>query len=172
MPRFSNKSKAKLDTCHPDLQRLFNEVIKHVDCTIIEGVRSVETQAEYFRTGRSRTMKSKHLKQPDGWSWAVDCLAYPIQWDNWKRNYLFAGFVKGMAASMGIKIRMGADWDGDFDTLDQRFHDLPHFELVEPSAPKKKPSDDSSRKDLLPDEPTEEEISISLEDIEKSSVVK
>jgi hypothetical protein len=31
---------------------------------------------------------------------------------------------------MGIESRMGADWDGDFDTKDQTFHDLPHFELV------------------------------------------
>ena len=54
----------------------------------------------------------------------------PIEWENWQKNYLFAGFIKGLACSMGIKIRMGADWDGDFDTKDQKFHDLPHFELI------------------------------------------
>ena len=55
----------------------------------------------------------------------------PIDWNNKERFYLFAGFVKGIAAEMGIKLRLGADWDGDFTTRDQTFHDLPHFELDE-----------------------------------------
>lgn len=129
MPYFGSKSKERLATCHPDLQRLMNEVIKHVDCTIIEGVRSKDRQEELVRTGKSKTMNSKHLKNSDGYSHAVDVMACPIEWDNWQKNYLFAGFVKGMAASMGIKLRIGADWDSDFTTKDQTFHDLPHFEL-------------------------------------------
>lgn len=131
MPSFSGKSKAKLATCHPDLQKVFKEVIKHVDCTILEGVRDLERQKELVRTGKSKTLKSKHLAAADGLSRAVDCAPYPIDWHNKERFYLFAGFVKGIAAEMGIKIRMGADWDGDFTTRDQSFHDLPHFELVE-----------------------------------------
>lgn len=169
MPKFSNSSLNKLKTCHPDLQRLFKEVVKHVDCTIIEGVRSKEQQAEYVRTGKSRTMNSKHLKQSDGYSWAVDCLAYPLQWNNFQRNYLFAGFVKGVALSLGIKIRMGADWDGDFDTKDQTFYDLPHFELIEASQ-SSPPSNDPTIDEFLPPEPTESEIDISLADIERSSI--
>ena len=130
MPKFSTRSKERLATCHPDIQKVFNEVIKHVDCTILEGIRTADTQAEYVRTGKSRTMNSKHLEQNDGYSHAVDVIAWPIEWDNWQRNYLFAGFVKGIAASMGIKLRIGADWDGDFTTKDQTFHDLPHFEII------------------------------------------
>ena len=106
-----------------------NEVIKHVDCSVIQGIRTKEQQEELVRTGKSKTMNSKHLDQGDGYSHAVDIMAYPIQWDNWNRNYLFAGFVKGVAASMGVKLRIGADWDGDFDTSDQSFHDAPHFEI-------------------------------------------
>jgi hypothetical protein len=75
-------------------------------------------------------MNSKHLVQPDGWSWAVDVAAYPIQWNNASRNYMLTGFVRGVAATAGIQIRCGADWDGDFDTKDQHFNDLVHFELV------------------------------------------
>ena len=63
MPKFSEQSKARLATCHPDLQRVFNEVIKHVDCTIIEGVRSINTQKEYVRTGKSKTMDSEAILQ-------------------------------------------------------------------------------------------------------------
>lgn len=131
MPRFGSKSKERLATCHPDIQKVLNEAIKYVDFTIIEGIRTKETQEEYVRTGKSKTMNSKHLDQGDGYSRAVDIIAYPIQWDNWKRNYLFAGYIKGFAQSMGVKLRCGADWDGDFDPTDQSFHDLPHFELLD-----------------------------------------
>jgi peptidoglycan L-alanyl-D-glutamate endopeptidase CwlK len=44
MPQFGKDSLTKLSTCHPDLQKLFNEVIKHYDCTILEGHRSDEDQ--------------------------------------------------------------------------------------------------------------------------------
>jgi peptidoglycan L-alanyl-D-glutamate endopeptidase CwlK len=130
MYKFSRKSKEKLDTCHPDLQKVLNEAIKHVDFTILEGLRSLERQQELVRSGASKTLNSKHLDQGQGMSLAVDIIAYPIQWDNYNRNYLFAGFIKGIAAGMGIKLRLGADWSGDFDTTDQSFHDLPHIELI------------------------------------------
>lgn len=127
--KYGQKSLDKLNTCHPDLQRLFNEAIKHVDIAIIDGVRTKEQQEEYVKTGKSKTMDSKHIKQPDGYSHAVDAMPFPIDWNNTSRNYLFAGFIKGLAVSMGINIRMGADWDGDFETKDQTFNDTPHFEL-------------------------------------------
>jgi len=129
--KYSKRSMDRLKTCHPDIQKVLMEVIKHVDCSIIQGIRTIEEQEEFVRTGKSKTMNSKHLEQSDGYSHAVDVMAYPIDWDNWERNYLFAGFVKGIAASMGIKLRIGADWNGNFDTRDQSFHDTPHFELKE-----------------------------------------
>lgn len=158
MPKFSKKSLAKLETCHPDLRRLFHEVIKNVDCTIIEGVRSEQTQIEYVRTGKSKTMNSKHLEQADGYSHAADVMVYPIDWNNWKRNYLFAGYVKGIADKLGIDLRMGSDWDGDMDPTDQSFHDLPHFELKSTSA--------TTKTSYLPDGPDDNDINVSLEDIE------
>ena len=131
MPRFSNNSLNKLDTCHKDLQRLFNEVIKYYDCTILEGTRTLDTQQEYFRQGRSTldgvNKKSKHQSLP---SMAVDAICYPIDWNDKARLYHFGGYVKGVADRMGIKIRWGGDWSGDNNFKDQNFHDLPHFELV------------------------------------------
>ena len=158
MPKFSKKSRDKLATCHPLLQEVFSKVIEHVDCTIIEGVRSIETQEEYVRSGKSKTMNSKHLKQSDGWSHAVDCIAYPIRWDDWKRNYLFAGYVKGVAAALGISLRIGADWNGNFRVDDQSFHDLPHFELLSTTRTK-------STGDLLPEEPSYEDILKKLDEV-------
>ena len=34
MPALSEKSIAKLSTCHPLLQRVFHEVVREFDCTI------------------------------------------------------------------------------------------------------------------------------------------
>ena len=39
MPEFSNKSRAKLDTCHEDLQAICEKVIEHYDFTVLEGYR-------------------------------------------------------------------------------------------------------------------------------------
>jgi hypothetical protein len=61
-------------------------------------------------------------------------LYYPqgqhIRWNEKENQYLFMGFMKGLASAMGLKVRIGADWDGDFDIKDQRFHDLPHIEII------------------------------------------
>jgi len=129
MPKFSKKSLSKLETCHPDIQRLFKEVIKHVDCTIIEGSRTVERQAELVRTGKSTTMNSKHIVKDDGFSYAVDVMVCKIDWNDWKRNSMFVGYVLGIARSMNIEIRSGIDWDSDFNISEHSFLDAPHFEL-------------------------------------------
>lgn len=130
MPQFSDLSKQRLATCHPKLQALFNEVIKHYDCTVTCGYRSAAEQEEAVRTGKSKTLfpDSKHNKTP---SMAVDVVPCPVDWKNMEAFYHFGGFVRGIASTMGIKIRWGGDWDGDFQLKDQNFYDLPHFELSE-----------------------------------------
>ena len=127
MSSFSKSSQVKLNTCHPDLISLFNEVVKEFDCTIIEGNRSEERQKQLFKDGKSKTLDSKHLSSP---SIAIDVAPYPIDWEDTKRFYMFVGVVRGIASQIGIKIRCGADWDGDMQVKDQNFHDLPHFELI------------------------------------------
>lgn len=127
MPKFSQKSLSNLSTCHPDLQKLFNEVIKYFDCTIIEGYRSEEDQFKAFKDGRSKIISGgKHNNSP---SLAVDVAPFPIDWQDKERFYYFAGFVKGIATSLGIKIRWGGDWNENNNLKDQSFFDLPHFEL-------------------------------------------
>ena len=129
MPKFSNRSKDKLITCHPKLQELFNEVIKNYDCSIIEGHRSNRRQEELFYQGKSKLKagKSKHNHNP---SLAIDAVPFPIEWDNRIKFYHFVGYVKATADQLNIKIRCGADWDNDNDLNDQTFFDLPHFELI------------------------------------------
>lgn len=128
MPSYSSRSRGKLQECHPDLQDLFNEVIKHFDCAILTGHRSKEKQNDAFAKGLSKLKypQSKHNKTP---SLAVDVAPYPIDWGDKERFYYFAGVVKGIATQMGIDIRWGGDWDSDTQVHDQTFMDLPHFEL-------------------------------------------
>jgi len=143
MYSFGKTSKERLATCHPALQEVFNEVIKHFDCSILCGLRTEEEQNQAVHDGRSKVMfpDSKHNSKYEGQlSEAVDAAPYypdipHIRWDDKAGFYLFAGFVKGIAVSKGIKLRYGGDWDGDNDTRDQTFMDLPHFELPNPDWP-------------------------------------
>jgi peptidoglycan L-alanyl-D-glutamate endopeptidase CwlK len=129
MPEFGSKSNLYLSTCHPDLQELFKEVVKHFDCSVLCGHRNEDDQNMAFASGRSKAQwpESFHNQTP---SLAVDVVPYPIDWKDEKRFYMFVGFVRGAAARMGIDIRCGADWDGDTQVKDQNFNDLPHFELI------------------------------------------
>lgn len=138
MPTFSRKSAAALASCDPRLQRVFNEVVKHFDCTIVEGHRSVARQQALYAQGRTAPgpvvtqvdgvrNKGKHNYLP---SRAVDVVPYPVDWADAQRMHYFAGFVMGVAGSMGIALRWGGDWDRDTQTADERFRDLPHFEVV------------------------------------------
>ncbi len=40
------------------------------------------------------------------------------------------GHIERVAYVNDIWIRLGLDWDGDFDMLDQNFDDLGHWELL------------------------------------------
>lgn len=141
MARFGAVSRAHLAEVHPRLQELFNFVIKHWDCSITDGLRTVEEQRKNVRKGVSKTMNSKHLTGR-----AIDALPYPFNWTKITRGlnalkaadgrmeiaelYMFQGFVAGVAAAKGIPIRQGADWNSNRQFEDQTFHDLPHTELV------------------------------------------
>lgn len=129
MPQFGIASNTALSTAHPDLQRLFREVIKYVDCKVLEGHRDKVAQDAAVAAGNSKTRwpTSKHNKVP---SLAVDVVPYPVDFKDLKRFYYLAGFVKATAIRLGIRVRWGGDWDSDDDFGDQGFIDLPHWELA------------------------------------------
>lgn len=128
---YSNNSAQRLATCCDALVQTFTAVIEQIDHTIIEGRRSALVQNEHFRTGRSKVQwpNSPHNEAPSA---AVDAAPYPIDWNDTKRFYYFAGLVKGIGYRLGHRIRWGGDWDGDNDFQDQTFNDLVHFEYVGP----------------------------------------
>ena len=128
MPYFGRKSKERLNTCDSNLQKVFNEVIKHVDCSILEGHRSKDRQNKLYEEEKTKVKypDGRHNRQPSS---AVDVTPYPVDWKDRERQTLFAGFVIGVASQMGINLRWGGDWDQDFQVVDNRFDDFPHFEL-------------------------------------------
>ena len=128
MAKFGKRSKERLATCDDRLQQVFNEVIKYIDCSVLEGHRSEERQNKLYEEGKTKVRypKGRHNSKP---SRAVDVTPYPVDWADRERQTLFAGFVLGLAARMGITLRWGGDWNMNFEVKDNRFDDFPHFEL-------------------------------------------
>ena len=128
MPHFGKKSKERLATCHEDLQKVFNEVIKVVDCSVLEGHRDERRQEQLFSEGKTKVHypMGRHNSKP---SRAVDVVPYPVDWKYRERFHLFSGFVLGVASGMGITLRWGGDWNMNFEVDDNKFDDFPHFEL-------------------------------------------
>ena len=160
MARHGSRSMGFLTTCTEGIQRVFTQVVKGFDNSILDGARTPKQQDAKLASGASKTLDSKHIpRKPDGSydpygkSKAVDAAPYPIKWPDVKafndildnlsedegkelkeyvktvgRFYAFHGYVMGTADAMGIPLRGGSDWDGDWDFTDQRFDDLVHFE--------------------------------------------
>jgi len=140
MPAYGNTSDERLSTCHRDLQLIFRTVIETYDNSIFCGHRKEKAQNQAFDDGLSqvRFPNSRHNVLP---SMAVDAGPYFVDlrntdWDDHKAFALFAGYVKRVAEELLKKklithrLRWGGDWDGDGRTADERFIDLPHYELI------------------------------------------
>lgn len=133
MSSFSTSSRKRLETCHPDLQRLFTEVVKNYDCAVLCGHRTEAEQNFAFKTGVSKAAwpLSRHNTTP---SEAIDVMPYPIDWKDLNRLYHFAGYVLATAHRLGIEIRWGMAWNGDFKfNTKGMLMDGPHWELVIPT---------------------------------------
>ena len=128
MARFGKRSRRNLNTCDKRLQDLFNEVVKHFDCSVLVGFRDRDGQNTAYASGHSKVKwpNGKHNTKP---SFAVDVAPYPINWDDRERFIYFGGFVKGCAYRMNIPLRWGGDWDSDTQLSDNKFDDLVHFEV-------------------------------------------
>ena len=124
MPRFGRKSRERLKGVDARLVNVLNELIKIMDVTIIEGVRSAERQAELLEKGATKVKYSRHMEGK-----AVDLAPYPIDWNNRDGFYYMGGMIRGIAHQMGLKVRFGGDWDSDGDTKDNSFDDLVHVEI-------------------------------------------
>lgn len=100
------------------------------DFAVLCGYRDEAAQARGVAKGASRLAfpRSKHNRKP---SRAVDIAPWPIDWDDLGRFRLLAGHVLGVAGVLRVPLRWGGDWNRDFNERDERFRDLPHFELLD-----------------------------------------
>ena len=124
MYRFGKRSRERLKGVDAKLVNILNELIKMMDITVIEGLRSAERQEELLTKGATKVKYSKHMEGK-----AVDIAPYPIDWEDRDRFYYMGGMVRGIAKQLGIDVRFGGDWDSDGETKDNNFDDLVHIEL-------------------------------------------
>jgi len=141
MRKFSKTSLKRLQTCHPDLQRLANAVLAIHDCSVLEGYRDEETQNLYYSLGHSKVKfpNGKHNVKP---SMAIDLAPYKKGQDTYDFEdvLFFAGIVLGVASEwldqglMQHTVRWGGTWstelDAPFKFDTNGFYDGVHFELV------------------------------------------
>ena len=133
--RFGKRSLAALNTVHPALRSIIVAVLpaSPFDLTVIRGHRTKEDQERAVRGGRSKVHwpHGKHNSYP---SHAADVAPYVngrIPWDEPAPFCFLAGMMFCEARVRGLRLRWGGNWDGDEALLtDQRFDDLPHFEIL------------------------------------------
>ena len=103
-----------------------------IEIIIIETIRDMATQITYLKTGKSKTLKSKHLPNKNKLSQALD-IAFQkngkIDW-NYKELWVLAqNHFISYFKSLNIRVTWGGDWDRDGDWKDEKFLDMPHFQL-------------------------------------------
>ena len=126
MYKFGKRSKERLKGVDHRLIMILDELIKIMDVTIIEGLRSAKRQEQLLKKGATKVKYSKHMEGK-----AVDLAPYPIDWEDRATFHYMAGMVRGIGHLLNIKVRVGADWDSDGNTKDNSFDDLVHIELVD-----------------------------------------
>lgn len=128
MPKFSLRSKERLATCHADIRKVCNELIKYINFSVICGYRRKDDQDKAYAEGKSKLKwpKSAHNSLP---SKAVDIVPYPLDWnDIGSFKQLHGAFMVVAqqlfdAAEIGSKFEWGGDW--------KKLKDYPHYQIKE-----------------------------------------
>lgn len=126
----------RLNRVHPDLVKVIHAAAARspILFVVTEGERTKAVQQEYYRTGKSKTMRSRHL--PESNVCKLSCAVDLAVWEDrdadkvvdvdeisWKFPHYqaLAQVVKEAAVSVGVPIEWGGDWAS--------FKDGPHFQL-------------------------------------------
>jgi len=123
--QFSTRSVERLNGVHPDLVRVVHAAlaISKSDFIVVEGLRTLAKQREYFQAGKSKTMRSRHLT-----GHAVD-LAPLVDTDgdgdlelSWERSHFYpiSDAMFQAAENLGVSIEWGGNW---------QWVDAPHWQL-------------------------------------------
>jgi peptidoglycan L-alanyl-D-glutamate endopeptidase CwlK len=132
--QLSTRDRERLVGVHPDLvlivsvaAQLYKPAGRFI---VVEGLRTLERQRELFQSGKSQTMKSRHLT-----GHAVD-LAPMVDIDNdgdldltWEHKHFYpiVDAMRASVAAAGKPIEWGGDW--------KSFVDLPHWQLSRSKYP-------------------------------------
>lgn len=132
------RSLSVLAPAHPNIQRVVRRAIRmtKVDFKVAETLRTLEQQKDNVAKGVSWTMDSKHLRQPDGFSHAVDLWAIvngQVSWA-WPLYYRIAEAMQEASYDEGVPLVWGGCWDRKLAVLG---HDL-EAEMAEYVARRKK----------------------------------
>lgn len=120
-------SLSRLRGVHPDLVRVVLRCAddwkdKDTGFIVTQGVRTLQEQNLLVKKGASKTLRSRHLKAPNGYAHAVDLavvLKDAVTW-HWPMYDRLAKAMKAAAKKEGVPLEAGADW---------KFKDGPHFQL-------------------------------------------
>lgn len=132
MRKFSKRSTNNLIGVHPKLVAVVTRALEigPIDFVVIEGVRSMERQREMVAQKASKTLNSKHLKQPDGYGHAVDLFpGTPKGWEDLPAFRQQAEAMFQAAKEIGIELRWGGDFNRDGWDKGSDNWDKPHFEI-------------------------------------------
>jgi peptidoglycan L-alanyl-D-glutamate endopeptidase CwlK len=133
MRQWTERSLNNMKGLHPDLIRVLNRTLQTSPTmfVVVEGLRSLERQKELLRVKATKTLKSRHLKQADGYGHAFDFYALvDINKDgkvsfeemaNVRLMLPIAEAIKAAAIEELVSITYGGDW--------RKFRDYPHVEL-------------------------------------------
>ena len=119
--RLGVRSRIKLIGVHPMLCRIVREAvaITDQDFAVVDGLRGPDQQRDLVARGASQTLKSKHLRQRDGYGHAVDLV--PVvggvaRWE-WPLIYPVARAMWLVAHRYHVEMTWGGVWDRPFLAL-------------------------------------------------------
>lgn len=118
--KFGSRSLGNISGTHPELQRVILRALElsPVDFLVTDGLRTLAEQRRFVATGKSKTMKSKHLtgRAIDYVAWANGTFTY-----NYSKMLSISKAFKAASAELDIPIDWGGDW--------KSFVDTPHIQL-------------------------------------------
>lgn len=152
--KFGKSSESNLIGVYPPLVSVVRLALSYrlMDMAVVNGVRTDAEQAAYHAQGRfslgrvnelriaaslhpitaeenkrtvTKTLKSMHLLQPDGYGHAVDLVPFVkgrMDWGNIENFYFMATLMLRASAELNVPVR----WGGHFRSI----KDSPHFETI------------------------------------------
>jgi len=144
MKTLSAMGMKRRETLHPNIQQVLDKALADdLDITLLYGHRTPQEQYEIWCQGRTKPGaivthkdgikdKSMHNYFP---SLAMDIALFdssstPVDWKDLSRFFYLGGRIVQIARDLKIPMRWLGDADGDTNIKEEKFIDLPHFELI------------------------------------------